>query len=127
MDDDLHFNSEVFFNDQWESVWVFFSSKRGVRQGDHMPPYVFVLGVEYLTRLLKNKHYHPQFKFHPKCKSLKLTHVAFADDMMVICHADRHSPLLLKAGFDKFAEASGLSINVQKSQLFLADVDANTK
>lgn len=80
-----------------------------------MSPYIFVLGVEYLTRLLKKVHCQPRFKFHPRCKLLQLTHVAFADDMMMICHADRHSPLLLKKGFDQFTKVSGLSINVQKS------------
>lgn len=105
----------------------FFSSKRGVRQGDPMSPYLFVLGVKYLTRLLKDVHRNPKFRFHPKCNELNLAHLAFADDMMFVCYADKTSPILLKEGFDSFSKVSGLCVNVQKSQAFFAAIDGNTK
>lgn len=105
----------------------FFPSKRGVRQGDPMSPYLFVLCMEYFTRMVRGLSLNPSFNFHPKCKDLNLTHVMFADDMMLLCKADKQSPLLLKECFDSFAAVSGLSINVQKSQIFFAAVEEEIK
>lgn len=92
-----------------------------------MSPYLFVLRVEYLTRLMKNVHKNPSFRFHPKCKKLNLTQLAFADDMMFVCYGDRLSPIILKDMFDKFSKASGLCVNSQKSQVYFAAVDDSTK
>lgn len=97
----------------------FFASKRGVRQGDPMSPYIFVLAIEYLSRSLKKLKDCPDFAFHPKCRSIQLIHLAFADDLIMVCKADLKSPLLLKKYYDDFSEVSGLRINNQKSHIFL--------
>lgn len=89
----------------------YFPSKRGVRQGDLISPYFFVLGIEYLFRNLFGLSQNPSFKYHPKCKSILLDHLAFADDLMLVSKADYNSPLLLKKCFDEFYVVSGLSAN----------------
>lgn len=105
----------------------YFPSKRGLRQGDPMSPYLFVLGVEYLARVMEGLNHNPRFKFHPRCKVLKVKSLAFADDLMAFCKADYTSPILLKEALDEFLAASGLSINLQKSNIFFAAVNPSLK
>lgn len=101
----------------------FFSSKRGVRQVDPMPSYLFVLALEYLSRMMKRLDSHPEFQYHPKYKDLKLIHLCFADDMMFVCRVDHTSPALLKVIFDDFSNASGLQINLQKLYVFFSGTE----
>lgn len=35
--------------------------------------------MEYLSRILKSVRSLPDFKFHPMCKQVKLTHLIFVD------------------------------------------------
>lgn len=40
------------------------------------------------------------FKFHWGCKELKLTHVCFADDLLVVCHGDVESVKVIKLALE---------------------------
>lgn len=42
-----------------------FAAKRGLRQGDPLSLLIFVIGMEYMSRSLKNVV--GTFGFHPKC------------------------------------------------------------
>jgi hypothetical protein len=55
----------------------------GIRQGDPLSPLFFVICIEYLSRLLKRKAESREFKYYPRCDVLKITHLAFADDLML--------------------------------------------
>ncbi|GJQ99422.1 RNA-directed DNA polymerase, eukaryota, reverse transcriptase zinc-binding domain protein [Tanacetum coccineum] len=67
----------------------FFSRGRGLRQGDPMSPYLFTMVMEFFTLVMeKNVRNTPEFNYHFGCKSLKITHICFADDLMVFCHGD---------------------------------------
>ncbi|GLT27312.1 hypothetical protein SLA2020_023190 [Shorea laevis] len=100
----------------------YFVGKRGLRQGDPISPYLFVLAMEYLTRKLQELEIDAHFGFHAKCKTMKLTHLIFADDIMLFCKADEESPALMMDKFDEFSRVSGLEINKQKSQIFFGGV-----
>ena len=68
-----------------ESSMPLFRSKRGIRQGDPMSPLIFVICIEYLSRLLKVAGDHENFRFHPRCNRLKLNHLCFTDDLVIFC------------------------------------------
>ncbi|KAK2642090.1 hypothetical protein Ddye_023853 [Dipteronia dyeriana] len=81
----------------------FFSGKRGLRQGDPMFPYLFVIAMEVLSKILSKRIADsPSFKYHWKCDKIKLSHLCFADDLIMIFHGSFSSAFVLKAALDEF-------------------------
>ena len=85
-----------------------------------MSPFLFILCIEYLSRLLSERTA-VDFNYHAKCAALRITHLAFVDDLMLFCRGDVGSLTILAKTMDEFARCSGLEINRDKSQLFTAE------
>ncbi|XP_059316204.1 uncharacterized protein LOC132067084 [Lycium ferocissimum] len=56
-----------------------------------------------------------------------ITHLCFADDLLLFARGDESSIRLLHDKFSLFSEASGLKANLAKSQVYFGGVDDNTK
>ncbi|XP_062089492.1 uncharacterized protein LOC133796026 [Humulus lupulus] len=108
------------------SLQGFIQPKRGLRQGDPMSPLLFIIGMEYLSHILKKVANLTSFQFHPRCKSIKLTHLCFVDDLLLFCKGDYKSASLLLQGFKLFSNTSGLQPNMGKSAVFGAGLDTCT-
>ncbi|XP_012853654.1 PREDICTED: uncharacterized protein LOC105973179 [Erythranthe guttata] len=100
----------------------FFPGMRRLRQGDPLSPYHFVICMEYLSRLLHVRAMEQELNFHPMCHVHKLTHLIFADDLMLFSRGDVASVRTLATTVLEFGRASGLLVNNLKSNLFLAGV-----
>ncbi|KAL2249650.1 UNVERIFIED_CONTAM: Retrovirus-related Pol polyprotein from type-2 retrotransposable element R2DM [Sesamum indicum] len=104
------------------SIHGFFSGKKGLRQGDPMSPALFLLCMEYFSRLVKRKTTNSHFNFHPKCEKLKITHLFFADDLMLFSRGDLPSIHVLMECLQEFRDTSGLTVNTSKSSIFTAGI-----
>ncbi|XP_038895844.1 uncharacterized protein LOC120084011 [Benincasa hispida] len=63
-------------------------------------------------------------RFHDRCEHLGLTHLVFADDLMIFCAVERDSLEFVRQVLTEFAELSGLVANVGKSSMFVAGVES---
>ncbi|KAK4397773.1 Anaphase-promoting complex subunit [Sesamum angolense] len=107
------------------SLHGFFAGKKGLRQGDPMSPGLFLLCMEYFSRLIKRKTTDSDFNFHPKCEKLKITHLLFADDLMMFSRGDLPSVHILMECLQEFRDVSGLAVNTSKSSIFTAGIENN--
>ncbi|XP_062113724.1 uncharacterized protein LOC133824761 [Humulus lupulus] len=109
------------------SIQGWFQGARGLNQGDPISPLLFVMVMDYLTRLLLKTSKEKEFRFHPLCKSLKLVNLCFADDLLLFCKANQNLVKLIQQVFTVFTNTSGLSINKTKSRIYIGGLDAREK
>ena len=58
----------------------YFRGTKGLRQGDPLSPYLFVLALEVFSQMLRGKFSDGSIGYHPKASSPSVTHLAFADE-----------------------------------------------
>ena len=64
-----------------------------------------------------------QFKFHPRCKEMRLTHLCYANDLIFCCKAEFVSIYLMLRAFKLFSKSSGLQANTHKSAMYTCGMD----
>lgn len=100
----------------------FFSSQRGLRQGDPLSPFLFILAMEGMSSLIntaKAKDWIRGFQVQNRARNnLEITHLQYADDTLVFCEAVRNHFLILRTIFIIFEAVSGLHINWGKSYIY---------
>ncbi|XP_043697089.1 uncharacterized protein LOC122647851, partial [Telopea speciosissima] len=97
----------------------YFKGDRGIRQGDPLSPYLFTIPMEAFSGIIRRLEVDGQIKLLPRCKALHLSHLIFADDLMIFVKANCESVLASLGGLDEFAGLSGLHLNRSKSSIIV--------
>ncbi|KAK4427378.1 Midasin [Sesamum alatum] len=89
--------------------------------------YTSLLGTEAQTLSVDNdrKTTDSDFNFHPKCEKLKITHLLFADDLMLFSRGDLPSIHILTECLQEFRDVFRLAVNTSKSRIFTARIQNN--
>nr|XP_051222261.1 uncharacterized protein LOC127340559 [Lolium perenne] len=86
---------------------------RGLRQGDPLSPYLFLLVADVLQRLVQRDG----ALQHPIVDGAPYPILQYADDTLIILRADAATARRLRLLLEQFGAATGLRINFQKSTL----------
>ena len=91
---------------------------RGIRQGDPLSPYIFILCGEVLSGLCNNAQESGRLAgIQVAAGSPRINHLLFADDTMFFIKADKDNTTELKAILSQYEAASGQTINASKSSI----------
>lgn len=101
----------------------YFKGGRGLRQGDPISPYLFTVVMEVFNLIFKRTiKTLKTFKFHWRCKKHEITHLCFADDLIIFSHGDVKSVKVIREALLEFQHVSGLVPSEPKSNIFFGNV-----
>ncbi|CAL1361155.1 unnamed protein product [Linum trigynum] len=98
---------------------------RGVRQGDPLSPYLFVLCMERLSHRIDQAIQDGLWKPLRLSKNGPLiSHLFFADDLILFAETGGNQVRIIKQCLDEFCHSSGQRVNYNKSAIFVsANID----
>ena len=92
-----------------------FKPSRGIRQGDPISPYIFILCMEFLGALINMKCTDRQWD---KVKALKngpgFSHMFFADDLLLFAKANTQNCNAIEEVLEEFYGLSGQKVSQEK-------------
>lgn len=109
----------------WYSVIIngtrfgFFSSSRGVKQGDPLSPTLFIIAAEVLSRNLSMLINSPTYKgFSMSKKGPQINHLSYADDLILFTSGDKPSVKMVMKELNSYQLASRQLINRDKTNCY---------
>ena len=106
-----------------------FVPTRGLRQGDPLSPYLFVICAEGLSALLHDAEEHGRISGVKICQTApSVSHLLFADDSVILLKARQEEATALHDILELYENCSGQCINTEKSAImFSPNTDEHTK
>jgi hypothetical protein len=96
-----------------------FPPSRGIRQGDPLSSFLFIIMVEGLSRAIKAAIIdHSLSGLTPHGISPPISHSQFVDDILLMGVPTTREALRIRSIINLFCEASGMEVNLSKSQIF---------
>ena len=98
-----------------------FQPTRGIRQGDPLSPYLFILCMEYLGFLInescRKKEWIP---LKASKRKLGISHLFFADDLMLFAKANKAGVESIKKVLSQFCNDFGQLVSMKKSCVYFS-------
>lgn len=98
-----------------------FTPARGLRQGDPLSPYLFIMCMERLCHLIDVSVSVKAWK--PICLSRggpQLSHICFADDLILFAKASVAQIRIIRQVLEQFCVASGQKVSPEKSKILFS-------
>eukprot|EP00253_Pinus_taeda_P012904 PITA_12904 len=97
-----------------------FNASRGIRKGDPLSPFLFILAADGLGRIIKRETRRNKLRgLKLWGNNLTITHQEFVDDIMLYGEVSLREVRIIKDVLETFSEASGMEINKEKSCTFI--------
>ncbi|KAL9687628.1 hypothetical protein QQ045_032033 [Rhodiola kirilowii] len=114
--------SNCWYSVIWEgSPFGFFKSNRGVRQGDPLSPSLFILSMEYFSRLINHSIIHRKvIPYQVKGTCTNIQHLLYADDLLIFSSGMKISISKLLGLIEAFCNLSGQQLSHAKSSIFFS-------
>lgn len=94
---------------------------RGLRKGDHLSPYLYILCTGGLSSLIKNSLGSGHLHGIKICRGAPIvSHLLFADDSFLFFRANEQEAGTIMDILHKYELASGQAINLDKSEIMLS-------
>lgn len=94
---------------------------RGIRQGDPLSPYLFIMCMEVLRLMIKDKCDSKLWDLVKASRGrLAFSHLLFADDLILFGKADKKNYTSIKEALDSFCELSRQKVNNGKSRVYFS-------
>ena len=94
---------------------------RGIRQGDPLSPYLFLLCAEGFTSLLQRAELDGRIKGASVCRRApRISNLMFADDSIIFCRAMGGEVEVINEVLQIYANAFGQCINMEKSSVYIS-------
>ncbi|XP_039038906.1 uncharacterized protein LOC120176565 [Hibiscus syriacus] len=118
----MHCITTSSFQLQWnDSLTASFHPERGIRQGDPLSPYLFVLAIERLGHCISdrvNKQIWEAFRFSKD--GYHLSHLFFADDLILYAKSDIFDADTINSALANFRHYSGHRVNKRKTTIYFS-------
>ncbi|KAL4347465.1 hypothetical protein GQ457_17G009390 [Hibiscus cannabinus] len=98
-----------------------FKPQQGLRQGDPLSPFLFIIVANVLSTLLKREMASQSligFRMGRRC--LVISHLLFADDCLIFSQADGKNCQSIMKIIKLFSDATGQAVNFEKSAIFFS-------
>lgn len=99
-----------------------FSPSRGIRQGDPLSPYLFVIFLERLFHLIdievRLKTWSP-IMLTRRCPDI--SHLAFADDLLLFADATVNQARIIKQVLHTFCSSSRQKVSLDKTRIYYSN------
>ncbi|XP_039146767.1 uncharacterized protein LOC120284004 [Dioscorea cayenensis subsp. rotundata] len=99
------------------SSWI--TSTRGIRQGDPISSYLFILVSQNLSSLLIRSMNLGMIPGFDARLSYNFNHLMYADDLVIVTRASRFAARNIKLCLDFYASLTGQKANASKSSIYL--------
>lgn len=115
----MHYNDFLCCFDQLGTS-TFFRTSRGLRQEDPLSPFLFIVEMEALNRMLVKVREHNLFQDLSVGKGdvrEEVTHFFFTDDVLLFCEPEKKALLSIRCVLMGFQVVLRLNINLTKLEL----------